>query len=323
MINNAASGGVYTDFTGLANLRAEARQDSEEARRAVAAQFEALYVQMMLKSMRDSVAKSDLFSGSKQSFYSGMYDQQLALHIAEDKGIGLADMIYRQLGASASDEKTEHKPSLIHRRELPAVHYPDRVAAEPDTKLPEKDVIPVDTARNATVKQEQTWETPEQFVQRILPAVESAGKKLGVDSGAILAIAVLETGWGEHMIRHADGSNSYNLFGIKAGPGWQGAHVVSSTLEFDGNALTRRQEPFRAYSSVEESVNDFTVFLQTNPRYSDALEAGINSERFFQRLHKAGYATDPQYAEKLGSVMNSVTMKAVLKRYDIASINSR
>lgn len=266
MLTKNDIGTIYTDFSGLAEMKAEARQQTPESLRLAAKQFEAIFLQMTLKSMRESVAKSNLFGSKDQELFTGMYDQQLALQLSGVSGVGLADIIYQQL--------SQNLPQQI----------------------------------------ESNWKDPQQFIEQVSPGINNAATSLGISPKAILSVAALETGWGEHTIQTIKGENSYNLFGIKASSGWHGQKVLSMTNEFGQFGMQKRQEPFRVYGSAEESINDFVFFLKNNPRYNLALEAGHNSEKFFQELQTAGYATDPHYADKLSSVFNSKTMQLAFKK---------
>ncbi len=270
MISSNAHTDIYTDFNGLAKLRAQAKQaESTDVKRAVAEQFEAFFMQMMLKSMRDAVSKTDLFGGDKNDFYTSMYDQQLSLQLSTSNSLGIADMIYQQL--LQGDELTE--------------------LAAPD------------------------WQGPEGFVDAIFPTAQQVAKQIDIAPEAIMSVAALETGWGQHIMQDATGQSSFNLFGIKATDHWQGRQAVSPTLEFEHDVMVKRHAAFRAYDSAAESVSDFADFLQTNPRYANALDQKQNTQGFFKALQAAGYATDPEYANKLGAVLDSSTMRTALQKH--------
>jgi flagellar protein FlgJ len=151
---------------------------------------------------------------------------------------------------------------------------------------------------------------PKEFVSRLLPHATSAARELGVQPQAILAQAALETGWGRHQIKQADGSPSHNLFGIKAGAGWAGPVTEVSTTEFVRGVAQRRVEKFRAYGSYDEAFRDYAGLLKASPRYRAVLNTG-STEGFAQGLQKAGYATDPQYAAKISRIAQSRALHAV------------
>jgi flagellar protein FlgJ len=150
------------------------------------------------------------------------------------------------------------------------------------------------------------------FVQQVLPTIRQAAAAVGVNPLGMLAQAALETGWGQRMPRTADGNSSLNLFGVKAGSDWSGARAVADTVEISGGVAKQTRTAFRAYGSIEESVGDFARLLTSSPRYRDAAAAGGSAQAYVQSIAKAGYATDPQYANKLNDVLNSGTLQAAL-----------
>jgi flagellar protein FlgJ len=155
------------------------------------------------------------------------------------------------------------------------------------------------------------------FVQALLPAATAAGQKLGVDPQTLIAHAALETGWGKNMPRNADGSCSYNLFGIKAGSSWQGPVANATTTEYVGGVAGRESANFRSYASPEACLNDYASMLASKPRYGAALGTGSDVTAFASGLQRGGYATDPHYASKLSSVarqMQGSTPEAIIAR---------
>lgn len=285
---------VYNDFSGLAELRARAGRDSPEAARETARQFEALFVQMMLKSMRD--ANAAFGDGSTDTTYQDMFDQQIALELTRRQGIGLADVLMRQFGLDAGNPTAAPAPSSGLPAMTPArlMQFQAPAAAiagpTPHGRDPAADWRP---------------ENPEQFLRDIWPHAERAARRLGVDARAIAAQVALETGWGQKVVRDGNGISGNNLFNIKADSRWSGARVTVNTLEFEDGLPQLRQAQFRAYGSVAESFEDYVRFLSDNPRYADALRRGPSADGFVQSLQEAGYATDPRYAEKLRAIMDS------------------
>ena len=279
---------IFNDLTQFADLKRQARSTEAQVKdaslREVAQQFEALFYQTMLKDMRNSVIQSDLFKETNDSVYRDMYDQQLALHAAGQQQCGLADVIYRQLGGTESDFRPQ---SAKH---LQALTPHQAVTSEPaSASIPTQSGHPV-AQRGDDVQQN--------FIDQLLPAAQVAGERLGIAAEAILSVAGLESGWGQFQ-------KGNNLFGIKADKGWQGQVKVTPTQEFEQGRMQTRQEPFRAYNSLQESVADFASFLLDNPRYQQALKA-VNPQQFFQQLQQAGYATDPSYADKLDQVFRKI-----------------
>ncbi len=304
---NGAATSVYNDFSGLAQLKLQARQDSSGAREKVARQFESLFIQMMLKQMRQAGFGGGLMDSKQTQFVQQMYDQQLAVHLSEQRGMGMAELLQQHLGgASAQTQQTQgsglqpywHHPTL---RANPAQVQPSR--DEPD-RAP--------MSRNATPRPVAPIESPESFVTELWDAALQAAEELGLEPKALLAQAALETGWGAHVMPNAEGAPSHNLFGIKADQRWGGSQVHKETLEFAGDVAVRRREHFRCYPSYEESFRDYVTFLRQNPRYGEALRSTHDSEAYFRALQDAGYATDPEYADKILRVMQGPEMQAAL-----------
>jgi peptidoglycan hydrolase FlgJ len=154
-----------------------------------------------------------------------------------------------------------------------------------------------------------TFETPGEFIQKLMPAAKQAAQKLGLEPLALLAQAALETGWGQRTFKTAEGNNSFNFFGIKAHNSWQGEVAVVDTLEYRQGVAQKEKAKFRAYESPEQSLGDYVDFIKSNPRYQQAVSMADNPKAYFQQLQAAGYATDPNYAQKILSVFNSDTFK--------------
>ena len=303
------------DFHGLNQLRASAlkAEQPDQTLRQVAAQFESLFVSLMLKSMRQAELSEGIFDSEQSDMYRDMADQQLAMDMSASGGLGLQDMIIRQLGGdpTAADmpmggqtfsaETVQTLPKLVERiREL-----------KPET--------PADNAENdkpaAITPAEQTssqpmparFDSPAQFVETLWPLAEKAAKQIGAAPEAIIAQAALETGWGKHILQDNQGS-SFNLFNIKADSRWNGDYTSRNVLEYRNGQPIQEQSRFRSYEDYQQSFDDYVQFLQSNPRYQSALQHAGNPERFVEHLHKAGYATDPHYASKLKRIMQGETL---------------
>ena len=240
---------VYTDFQGLTGLRAESGKNDPETLRKVAGQFEALFIQMMLKSMRDASLGEGMMDSEHVKTYQSMFDQQIALDLSKSSSLGLADMMVRQLSprGSAPDGAQETEHMLLG----PAT------AAMPQLVMPPARPQPAVTGETKNVEQgtAQDWHsgTPESFVKQLWPHAQRAADELGTAPELLIAQAALETGWGQHMIRGQDGRNSFNLFGIKADAHWHGARALTETVEFRDGLMRRERAPFRAYNSLAES----------------------------------------------------------------------
>ncbi|WP_078120713.1 flagellar assembly peptidoglycan hydrolase FlgJ [Thiosocius teredinicola] len=289
---------VYTDFSGLAALKARAREDQDAALDQVSRQFESLFLQMMLKSMRDASFGGGMLDSKQSEFYREMYDKQIAMEMSDTQGIGLADVIKRQLGGGISPAYKDLKPEDYVG--MPIVATPMTAEA----------IDHADGVRKSSRAESVNLDgSPESFLGELWPAAEQAAARLNLAPEALLAQAALETGWGKHVMRHGAGDSSHNLFGIKADSRWQGDKVRVSTLEYrDGVALNTRAN-FRAYESYEQSFSDYVDFLQRNPRYREALSKTDDPQAYFGALQEAGYATDPSYADKILRILDSDAMQ--------------
>jgi flagellar protein FlgJ len=272
---------TYTDINGLAELKRD--PTSEKSISAVAQQVEAMFLQMMLKSMRDADMGDEL-DGNEMSMYQDMFDKQIALTISQHQDIGIGALLKRQISGKSA-------PSKI------AIGSGSTSSLGTD---------------HAAAHAADAGPTPAEFVSQVMPSIERAASELGVDAHGLLAQAALETGWGQRMPRTADGSPSLNLFGIKAGDEWSGARATADTVEFSNGVATQKRTAFRAYASIDESVNDFARLLKNSPRYREVIAAGGDTRAYVDSIGKSGYATDPQYANKLNRILNSGALRAAL-----------
>jgi peptidoglycan hydrolase FlgJ len=270
---------TYTDVNGLAALKRD--PNSPEAISAVAKQVEALFLQMMLKSMRDATAAEETNS-NEMGMYQDMFDKQVALSIGQHTDLGISRLLKRQL------------------------------AGKPAAAAPAAPKLAPGVPASAPAATSAAPPTPTQFVHRMLPPITRAAGALGVDPMGMLAQAALETGWGQRMPRNADGSPSHNMFGIKAGDEWAGARASADTMEVANGVATPRRTTFRAYGSIEDSVNDFANLLKNSPRYRDVIAAGGSAGAYIAGMGKSGYATDPEYANKLNQILHSDTLQSAL-----------
>jgi peptidoglycan hydrolase FlgJ len=297
--SSAAS--TYTDLNGLAALKSA--PTSPEAIRAVSQQVEALFLQMMLKSMRDASAEEGEADSNETSMYQDMFDKQVALSMSKHTDLGIARLFERQLGGKAAEAvpggAAAHSSLPKMGPAAPGAHADGHSGAHQTSDA----VTPQHAA---------------QFVSAVLPTIRRAAVSLGVSPLGLLAQAALETGWGKRMARTADGTPSLNMFGIKAGEGWNGARAVADTVEFSGGVATPRRTAFRAYGSIEESVNDFANLLSNSPRYREAVAAGANAQAYVHGIARSGYATDPEYGNKLNRILNGDTLRAALGARTIA-----
>ncbi|MCD6734693.1 MAG: flagellar assembly peptidoglycan hydrolase FlgJ [Burkholderiaceae bacterium] len=287
--------GLALDARSLDALRRDASSDPKAALRQAAGQFEALFMQQLLKSMRDAMPKSGMFDGPGHDTYVGMLDQQLAQSLANRPG-GLAAIIAKQLERNLSRDPRPNEAGPVQ----PASAAPGAVP----------------TARHGSAVPAAAGESPEArqqapqlgFVQRMWPHAVAAQRATGVRAAFVVGQAALESGWGRHEIRHADGRSAHNLFGIKAGGGWSGPTVDVATTEYVGGKPVRTVEKFRAYASYAEAFRDWASLLSSNPRYGAVLRDARSAEGFAQGMQRAGYATDPRYGDKLERTINQTLL---------------
>jgi flagellar protein FlgJ len=337
MLTATQNADIYTDFNGLAKLKEQARKQSPEALKEVAKQFESLFLKNVLKSMRDAKLSEGVMDNEQSKFYNDMYDHQLAIHLSGSPGVGLADLIVKQLspdqpknkqqdiedylnksaGISSSGSGAGHAIQARSKAHGFAVGSAEGQAkitpyTQDRSPLDEMTELPFDSGNilPGALKADHARpiQSAEEFVRRLHPYAEQAAKELGVEPKVILAQAALESGWGRSVIKHSNGSNSFNLFNIKADKAWQGKQAQVATLEFDQGIPKKVNAGFRSYDSFEESFRDYVDFIKSNPRYGDALKKAGNAEQYMHELQQAGYATDPKYADKVMSIYQGNTM---------------
>ncbi|WP_298446920.1 flagellar assembly peptidoglycan hydrolase FlgJ [uncultured Marinobacter sp.] len=302
---------VYTDFSGLNALKHSAGDDKQAALEEVARQFESIFLSEMLKSMRkagDVFAEGNYLNSNQSEMYRDMFDSQLSLSMAGGQGTGLADALVRQLGKNIPGMDEQGSPLASHKKVL--TDY-ERSLPVISPRLPERvdEVAEVAQQSNAkpavqTITLPETFESPEHFVSTLLPVAETIAADTGISPKLMVAQAALETGWGRHMIRGDGNQPSFNLFGIKADSRWQGDSVTITTTEFREGVPMKERADFRAYPDYESSFRDYVAFLESNPRYRDVLASADQPDVFARKLQEAGYATDPQYGDKINRIMN-------------------
>ncbi|MEO0004036.1 MAG: flagellar rod assembly protein/muramidase FlgJ [Pseudomonadota bacterium] len=287
------------DMQGLEALRAAAKQNSPQALKESARQFEALFINMMLKSMREATVSGGLLESQDGQLYTSLLDQQLSQTLSQ-RGMGLADALLRQLNAQQSPASLQAQaatsatvpqtaPSVLAERALAPLRFPLREGADtvdPDTTALRVAADPV-----------------RQFRAAMGTHADEAARMTGLPASFILGQAALESGWGKRQISAADGTPSYNLFGIKSGSGWKGRVVEVATTEYVQGVPQSTVARFRAYDSYADAFRDYANLLLNSPRYERVLSQGQTVTGFAQGLQKAGYATDPAYAAKLTRVI--------------------
>ncbi|WP_310448180.1 flagellar assembly peptidoglycan hydrolase FlgJ [Thiobacillus sp.] len=312
-INTDMSAGLAIDANSLAKLKTSAAQNSPEALKATAQQFEAVFMNMLMKSMREATPKEGMFDNEQTRMYTSMLDQQLTQQLAS-RGIGLADVMVRQLSRTsqppvgeAASVGTPAGLELAPRQNL-EFNAARADAAEPEAALSLNGLVQP-AALVAPAASPRKGDAPahvESFVQRMLPHAQAASASSGIPAQFMMGQAALETGWGKAEIRGADGQNSHNLFGIKAGGSWTGRTVDIVTTEYVNGKPQKQVDTFRAYDSYADSFRDYAKLLGGNARYQHVVAAGHDAAGFAQGLQQAGYATDPKYAQKLMGVIRLV-----------------
>ncbi|WP_404298400.1 flagellar assembly peptidoglycan hydrolase FlgJ [Halomonas sp.] len=369
------------DMQGLDRLKHTARQDPSKGVRGAAEQFEALFIQMMLKSMRDTIPQSGLIDSQATDFYQSLMDQQWS-QVMATRGIGLADSLVAQLersgmvpeqpqrgsaideliagiprgaprplqdalredrdmASSAAEETASKEPASTEvvsmADTVPPADFMEALKAAPSGFMGEIATQPLAAApasrdpllrdaqgpdaasareavgrtqaesqASSTTSHRQVPAHVQAFVDKLEGPARAASRQTGVPAELILAQAALETGWGRHEIATADGRNSHNLFGIKAGSRWQGSTTEVATHEYLNGQRTRVNDTFRVYGSFEESFTDYARLISDNPRYAGVVTAG-SAEQAARSLQAGGYATDPAYADKLIAVMGTLS----------------
>lgn len=322
----------YTDLNAMAQMKSGTKADSPENMERVARQFESLFLNVMLKSMRDAnqaFAEGNPLNTPQTRFYQDMYDNQMAVHLSEKQGMGLADVMLRQLSpqktepapvASVASAETggrvDHSALLARRRLAISMGHgevtlgqaptqgdkPAAAASEPSASWQPMRGVRAAERGAAAASMPTSFDSPADFAAAMLPMAEKAAARLGVDPHYLVAQAALETGWGKSIIRNGDGSSSHNLFGIKTHGQWQGDSANVLTSEYRDGVRQRERASFRSYDSFEQSFNDYVDFLHRNGRYAQALQRTGSGDEFFRELQAAGYATDPRYASKVSQI---------------------
>ena len=306
--------GLAVDANGLNGLREAAKLNSPEAIKGAAKQFEALFLNMMMKSMRDATPQNGPFDNEQTKMFTSMLDQQMSQNLAQ-RGIGLADVLTRQLSASLPKKLPDTQELELQQQQL-------------DDGLPMgiplvKDMSEADRARfvQSFAAQQATQQSDEDgqgrnkrksgnkpahveaFQNRLQADAEVASRMTGIPAKFMLAQAALETGWGKKEITTRDGRSAHNLFGIKATGNWTGKVVEATTIEYINGKPQKRVEKFRAYDSYADAFKDYANLLRSNPRYEKVLASAQDAHGFAYGLQRAGYATDPHYAEKLSRII--------------------
>lgn len=379
-VGAAPDSGAFTDLNRLNQLKVGKNRDGQGNIHKVSQEFESLFLNEMMKAMRSANAvfgEGNFLNSNESKTYQDMYDQQLSVTMSKQHGVGLADVLERQL------MKTLHPASTARSNPFAQVAANGKVATadapaaasgavRDDSKLLNQrrlslpprladrllaGIVPAENTGNGQPLAGSDWipaqsfappadkpltvagsdaitgrrlaqpplapgkaafASPEEFVATMLPMAQAAAERIGVDPRYLVAQAALETGWGKSIIRQQDGSSSHNLFGIKAAD-WQGDSARVLTTEYVNGKPVKESASFRAYGSFEQSFNDYVNFLQNNDRYDGALDSAANPQRFVRELQRAGYASDPQYASKVGQIARQMQTYQAVASADTAT----
>lgn len=294
-MNGLLDQGTAFDLRSLDNLKTAVESQSSESVHAVAKQMEGLFVQMMLKSMREASFKGGLLDSPQSDMFTSMYDQQISQDIASKGKLGFADLIVSQLTGEQvnTGQRTGGAPvglstTMARARNaiIPAIEYTAHRSDAPAPRV---------ASRHG----------PQGFISRMLAPAMEAGRKSGINHHLIIAQAALESGWGGREILTEDGKPSHNLFGIKATSQWKGETTEITTTEYIDGVKQKVKGVFKVYPSYSAALADYTSLLRDNPRYKDVTRAP-SPEIAAKALQSGGYATDPGYAAKLISIIEQV-----------------
>ena len=308
MANEVANASFYADFGALSSLGKQAKQNDPQALREAARQFESLFTDMMLKSMRAAKLGDGLGDSQESDFYQDMYDQQLAVQMSQGKGLGLAEMLVQQL-TRAGATGTNTSPGTPVAAGASSAGTAGATSVSAAGTQPAAGTQATATLGTTSGSHGASLHQRIGFVQRLAPYAQRAAAALGVSADTLIAQAALETGWGQHVVSGATGASSNNLFGVKAGGAWQGTTASASTTEYSGGSAQHVAQAFRSYTSVQQSVNDYVALLQGRNAYARALGSGADTGAFASALQRGGYATDPDYVHKL--VATSATVRSL------------
>jgi flagellar protein FlgJ len=288
------------DTKGLSELKQSAKAGSPEALKTASTQFEAMFINMMMKSMRDATPQDGMLDNQQTKMFTSMLDQQMSQNLAR-RGVGLADVLIRQLGAQSANAQAlaiGGDQNMAASNAMPAPLNADALLKTPGALLKPSETPAAGAAGKSQAPHVRA------FQEKLGAHAEVASRETGIPAKFMLGQAALESGWGKREIRNADGSASHNLFGIKAGPGWKGKVATAVTTEYVDGTPQTRVEKFRAYDTYADGFKDYAKLISKNPRYEKVMASAGDASSFAHGLQKAGYATDPHYATKLSRIIS-------------------
>lgn len=288
---------VITDFNSFIEMKARASTDQKNTLNQAAKQFEAIFLQKMMKSMRqanDFLSDDSPLKSKQMHQFEEMLDQQQSLEISNQAGgIGLAEMMIKQLDKSNLEFQFKNRDTGFNGIKLP-----------------------VDNILSEVANRKMMIATPKDFVKAIWPAAKNFAKELGVDPKVLIAQAAHETGWGKHIIKDNNDQSSYNLFNIKGGGSWQKGQANVLTTEYIDGKPVKVNEPFRQYQSISESFQDYVSLIKNNQRYQNAILNSNSPDKYMAALQQAGYATDPSYANKVMAIYHGDSLANYLEEVE-------
>ena len=327
---HSPSDALAADGRTLGALKARAGQNTPESIQEAAKQFESLFMRELIKSMREATMKSGLLDSPGGDLGADLLDQQFAVQLSGQPG-GLSELIAKQLSRQMGEPAADMpKPAPAAGPSPVSTAVPQaipKIAAHSTWSRTAADLTVKPTSMSTSTSTSTPTSTPklkpaaqpvsagpgapnpqssqEAFVKRHSAAADRVAKASGLPAGFMVGQAGHETGWGRHEIKQRDGAPSFNLFGIKAGANWTGRVAEVTTTEYVGGAPVKSVARFRAYSSYDESFQDYARLITKTPRYAQAKQATSSPLAFASGLQRAGYATDPDYASKLSRAINA------------------
>lgn len=330
---------IYSDLNSLDSIRKMGRTDEAGAMKKAAKEFEAFFMNMMLKSMRQSsevIGENPLTGSPQEKMFTAMMDEQMAVDLSQKGLLGIADLMmsqfYQAKGKTPGSPEMLNAPLPQFSGNVPAAHsLSSQVAAA--KALQTENIAPARLPEHAPkaeqkkiekvkVEKKALFSQAEEFISSLLPYAKNAARKLDLDPKLLIAQAALETGWGKFIMHDDAGKPGYNLFGIKAGKSWQGESIKIDTLEVENQQFKKVKASFRKYQNFAQSFDDYVDFVKQDPRYSKAVSLRKKPAEYIEQLQKSGYATDPNYASKIMSIfkeniLNKAGAGAMRKGYEL------
>ena len=339
---------IYSDLNSLDKIRQLGQKDEVAAIKKAAQEFEAFFMNMMLKSMRQAsevIGDDSLFGSQQEKMFTGMMDEQLAVNLSQAGHLGIAELMMSQLGIK---QQPARKPSQLHEfvgnrdvlgtpsSGINAVNSTRQATNSVKTSEPIPSVTPLHNAESKVVAQQTNvqvelgetkqgqapseakvpekkslFDTAQNFISQLLPYAQKAAAKLNLDPRVLISQAALETGWGKFIMHDEQGNPGFNLFGIKANSNWKGDTIKIDTLEVIESRVKKVKASFRKYESFAQSFEDYVDFISTQPRYQKAVESSEEPKKFTEQLQSSGYATDPEYSNKIMRIFNEEIMQKI------------